>query len=74
MTTQARKDFDDELTAWLEMVRLEQSRHDDPSELDRLADLWLANGEAKAIKDDRSPAKAEAHARINAILDQIMGH
>jgi hypothetical protein len=73
MATTSRKDFDAELSAWLQMVRAEQNRRDDPSELDRLADLWLANGDAKAIKDHRSPAHAEAHGKINRILDQIVG-
>ncbi len=73
MATTSRKDFDAELCAWLETVRAEQARHDDPTELDRLADLWLANGDAKAIKDPRSPAYAEAHGRIDGILDQIVG-
>jgi hypothetical protein len=73
MATTSRKDLDAELAAWLQMVRGEQNRRDNPSELDRLADLWIANGDAKAIKDPRSPAYIEAHMKINAILDQIVG-
>lgn len=63
------RDFDRELAAWLDMVHAEQSVEG----LDRLADLWLANGEAKAIKDKASPAAGEAHGRVNVILDRIVG-
>lgn len=72
MSTTSRKDFDAELSAWLDMVRTDQAMPD-VSELDQLADLWLANGDAKAIKDKTSPAAVEAHARVNAVLDQIVG-
>lgn len=69
--TYASGDFDDELVAWLEDVKLGQ--RDDVAELDAYADLWLANGDAKAIKDPNSPAAAEAHAKIDAVLDRIVG-
>lgn len=69
MATTSRKDIDAELAAWLMSVRADQTA----SDADRLADLWLANGDAKAIKDPNSPAAAEAHAKVNAILDQIVG-
>lgn len=69
MPTMRRKDFDTELAAWLADVHAEQS----VEELDTLADLWIANGDAKAIKDKGSPAAAEAHARVNAVLDRIVG-
>lgn len=62
-------DLDAELTAWLMSVRSDQTA----STADRLADLWLANADAKAIKDPGSPAATEAHARVNLILDQIVG-
>jgi hypothetical protein len=65
MPTMRRKDFDEELAAWLADVHAEQS----VSELDQLADLWIANGDAKAIKDAKSPASREVHERINGILD-----
>lgn len=71
MVTHARKDFDAELAAWLAEVQMQQ--RDDVAEVDRYADLWLANGDAKAIKDPRSPGYAEAHDRINAVLNQIVG-
>ena len=67
MATVARREFDDDLAAWLDMLHAEQS----VSELDQLADLWIANGDAKAIKDPGSPAFAEAHARINDVLDAL---
>lgn len=69
MTTQARKDFDDELAAWLEDVRLTQ--RDDVGELDRLADLWLANEDAKAIRDPRSEAAKVEHEKVNRILTDL---
>jgi Tfp pilus assembly protein PilP len=69
MTTQARKDFDAELAAWLEDVRL--SQRDDVTELDRLADLWLANEDAKAIRDPRSEAARVEHEKINGILTSM---
>ena len=64
MSTTSRKDFDDELTDWLALLHAEQS----VEELDQLADLWIANGDAKAIKDKISPAACEAHARVNVVL------
>jgi Tfp pilus assembly protein PilP len=69
MPTTKRKDFDDELAAWLEEVRLLQ--RDDVTELDRLADLWLANEDAKAIRDPRSEAAKAEHEKINAALDSM---
>lgn len=71
MPTMKRRDFDAEMAAWLADVKMHQ--RDDVTELDQLADLWLANGDAKAIKDPRSPAYTEAHARIDAVLDLIVG-
>jgi hypothetical protein len=56
---------DHELGAWLAMLHAEH----DVSELDQIADLWIANGDAKAIKDATSPAAGAAHERINAVLD-----
>lgn len=67
MTTTSRKDFDAELTAWLETVQGEQA------EANLYAELWLANVEAKAIKDPRSPAFEAAHRRINALIARIEG-
>jgi hypothetical protein len=61
--------IDAELAAWLMSVRADQTACD----ADRLADLWLANCDAKAIKDPKSPAAAEAHAKIDGILNQIVG-
>lgn len=55
---------DDELAAWLEMVHSEQTSE----ALDQMADLWLANDDAKAIKDVRCPAYAVAHAKIDLVL------
>lgn len=66
MTTTAR---DAELHAWLMLVRSDQTG----SDADRLADLWLANEDAKAIKDKNSPASKDAHAKIDLILCQIVG-
>jgi hypothetical protein len=63
MPTMRRKDFDEELAAW----HAEQS----VSELDQLADLWIANGDAKAIKDPKSPASKGAHEKINGILTDM---
>jgi hypothetical protein len=65
MATMRRRDFDTELRAWLDEVRSTQ----DGTEL--YADLWLANGEAKAIKDPHSPAKAAAHEKINRLIERI---
>jgi hypothetical protein len=65
MATMRRRDFDTELRAWLDEVRATQ----DGTEL--YADLWLANGEAKAIKDPRSPAYDAVHQRMNAIIERI---
>lgn len=69
MTTHARKNFHDELAAWLEGVRAEQNP--DVVELDRLANLWLANGDAKAIVDKASPAAEGLHAKIDGILSDM---
>lgn len=65
MTTTSRKDFDAEMATWLESVKGDQA------EANLYAELWLANVEAKAIKDPRSPAKAEAHAKIDRIIGRI---
>lgn len=65
MTTTSRKDFDAELSAWLADVRASQAG----AEL--FAELWLANVEAKAIKDPGSPAFDAVHQRINAIIGRI---
>lgn len=65
MATTSRKDFDAELAAWLADVHASQAG----AEL--YAELWLANIEAKAIKDPGSPAKAEAHAKIDRIIGRI---
>lgn len=67
MTTTSRKDFDAELTAWLADVRASQAG----AEL--YAELWLANIEAKAIKDPLSPAYDDVHRRISAIIGRIQG-
>jgi hypothetical protein len=56
---------DAELEAWLDGIKAQQSG-------DALyAELWLANVEAKAIKDPRSSAYDAAHQRINAIIGRI---
>lgn len=55
---------DRELAEWLDLIHAEQT----VSELDRLADLWIANGDAKAIKDVRSPGYRDVHLKINGIL------
>lgn len=65
MTTTSRKDFDAELAAWLADVHASQAG----AEL--YAELWLANVEAKAIKDPGSPAYREAHERVNMIIASI---
>lgn len=67
MATKAGKDFHDELTAWLDMIHAEQTGEG----LDQLADLWLANGDAKAIKDKTSPAARDAHAKVDGILTDM---
>lgn len=69
MATTSRKDFDADLATWLAGVQAEQS----VEELDQLADLFLANADAHAIPDKGSPAAGQAHARINVILDRIVG-
>ncbi len=65
MATLSRKDFDTELRAWLADVRANQAG----AEL--YAELWLANAEAKAIKDPSSPAHDAVHQRINTIMARI---
>lgn len=65
MAITKRKDFDAELAAWLTDVHASQAG------ADLYADLWLANVEAKAIKDDRAPAHDAVHQRINAIIERI---
>ena len=69
MATTERKDFDAELVAWLEQVHDEQATE----VLDQMADLWLANADAKAVKDKRPPIGDPTHERINEILDRIVG-
>jgi hypothetical protein len=58
---------DDELTTWLAGVKAEQAA----TESDLYAELWLANVEAKAIKDVTSPASKAAHEEINRIIGRI---
>lgn len=63
----------DELTIWLDGVRAEQAARGaldglDEKALDQAADLWCLNADAKAIKDPTSPAAAELHAKIDAVL------
>lgn len=65
MTVERTADRDAELEAWLDGVKAQQTG-------DALyAELWLANVEAKAIKDPRSPAYDATHQRINAIIGRI---
>ena len=68
MTTRARKDYRAEIDAWLEGVKAEHAADD---VLDAYADLWLANEDAKAIKDPGSPAAEDKHAEINAALSAL---
>lgn len=65
MATTSRKDFDAELAAWL------ADAHASQAGAELYAELWLANVEAKAIKDPGSPAFTEAHDRINRIIGRI---
>ena len=65
MPTMRRKDFDEELVAWLELVHAEQA----PAA--QLDELWRANEAAKAVKDPGSPAAADAHGRIDRALTAL---
>ena len=65
MTTQARRDLDTELSAWLEQVRDQQA----PAAA--YTELFRANEAAKAIKDPNSPAAAAAHEQIDAALSAL---
>lgn len=69
MVTHARSEYDEELAKWLANLQAEQAG----DILDAYADLYLANEDAKAIKDPNSPAAVEAHRAINAALDGIVG-
>jgi len=65
MTTRARKDFDAELSAWLDAVR------DQQGPATAYTELFRANEAAKAIKDPMSPAAVAAHEQINAALSAL---
>lgn len=65
MTVERTAALDAELSTWLEGVKDEQA------EANLYAELWLANVEAKAIKDVTSPASKAAHEKINAIIGRI---
>lgn len=69
MVTHARQEFDEAMAEWLAGIKAEQAGE----VLDAYADLYLANEDAKAIKDPNSPAAGEAHQRMNAALDGIVG-
>jgi hypothetical protein len=58
---------DDELTAWLAGIRAEQAA----TEADLYAELWLANVEAKALRDVRPPIGDDVHGRINRLMARI---
>jgi hypothetical protein len=61
MTTTSRKDLAEAQAAY-DAAQAEASLY---------AELWLANVEAKAIKDPRSPAYGDVHRRMNAIMARI---
>lgn len=67
MATTSRKDIDAEMVAWLAAIKAEHA------EADAYADLWLACHDAEAIPDKLSPAARDAHAKIDAALDAIVG-
>lgn len=67
MSIHRTADLDAELAAWLESIRTEQAA----TEANLYAELWLANVEAKAIKDVRSPAYDAVHQRMNALIGRI---